>query len=1525
MNPRIKLGVLRLSALFASALLTCAEGLAGGIAGDGTMNPAFNGDLAKTGSVYAIKQDFGKTVGTNLFHSFAKFGLTAGETADFQGSNVSNIISRVTGGTKSEIDGTIKSSISGANLYFMNPNGVMFGPNASLDVSGSFHVTTADYLKFGEEGKFYANQSTSSQLVAVDPSAFGFLGAKTNGVVLDSSILIIQPSKDLSLVGGPISLNNSSLVSEGGNIFLMSANSYGEVNRNQNKISLQNMNALGVVSLQRDKAFTNYADLDVSNMTSNMNAGSILIIGKNLEQNGSLISADGGGRINVNVTDNVVLNGAGVKNGGMMYASSGSGKSGEIVINASAIDMKNNGIIAASPKKSGRSVGVTVVANQITLDDKSIISTSGDGSAGDIHVKTESMSISNESKITSDASSSAESTNGSIFLDAKQISIIRSSVQSVALKYDGGNINITSSDIFVDGGMILTVSMGAGKGGDMKLIVDNLILQKGGTIGSSSFSSGKGGSIMISSSKSVVVSGKTDTDYYSQIISGSLTKPGGNIDGGDSGNITLDVAKLSLIDGGMIISNTLGNGNAGNISVTTSGDLVMSKGKIKAQSQSDGFGKSGGIMLNVDNIIIEDSVITNSTSSSKDSGGITIKSAKDVELSKGAIIGATTRGDANGGSINITAFGDVRLIGTNETMTTSIQSGAPAASTNGASGDIILTMKNLSVTDGANIIAFSNNNAMSGNVTINASGNVKLSNYSNPYVGTIDNGSGVDSSGKAGGITLTATNLYLTEGGSVESSSYSKTGKGGNIAITVPGEVVLSGASTAGKLSGIISQVYSSGSGGFITLVAGSLNLKDSAFISASTHDQGDAGSIMITTLKDVMLSNKSAIDAASKGAGNSGSITLSAESLILDKKALISVSTVTGQGGSIIINTSKDITISGGGYINASTVGSGQGGSVLIKSVGDMLLVDDTDKAYSNIQAGSKGSGSAGLIYINVANLFLKQGGYITGSTLSGGGDGGSIRITASEDIILSGFHKLQNSLTIFTSSFGTGRSGDITLNSKNLYVTDRNGISTTAYNRGNAGALTIKTLKNMTLSSGEIVSASNQSIPGAGAAGPITIDADELYLIEGGKIIANTKGPGQAGSIKIKSSGDVIISGGDSNGSSAIQSMSTGTMSSAGASGSIAMDVDNLFLTEGGIINANTEGTGHGGSIKINVLRDMTVSGENSNNSSTIQTKSSGIMAGAGVGGNINITAANLFLKDGGFINAGTLGTGKGGSVLITASGDVTLSGDDSKKATSRIEVATSGIITGAGVGGDINIQVANLFLKNGGWLNANSDGTGKGGSIIITASGEVILSGKNSQQKASTIQAKADSGGGGNITMQVVNKIYLNESNISSSVQGGDGKGGNITIDPINLILKDSQIQANAFQGEGGKVSIQAQSLIKNPSSSITASSALGVQGTVSVDTPNVNPVDSLSALPIAFFDASSLMSERCSARRGNTGSSFVIKSRGGLPLMPGDLLASHGVPAQFPLVSMDGDIYPFNMVGMQRTDANVLCLM
>jgi filamentous hemagglutinin family protein len=202
---------------------------------DGTMGAA--GPLA--GPNFTIPDTVGTTQGTNLFHSFSVFNIDSTESATFTGpAGLDNVISRVTGGTASSIDGLFQSTVPGADVYFINPAGVVFGQNATLDVPGAFHTSTADELRFTDSNVFSASNPPSTVLTAAAPAAFGFLGANPAGITVNDSSLQTLPGERLALVGGDITIEGTSsglpidpinIGTSGGRIDLISVSSPGSV------------------------------------------------------------------------------------------------------------------------------------------------------------------------------------------------------------------------------------------------------------------------------------------------------------------------------------------------------------------------------------------------------------------------------------------------------------------------------------------------------------------------------------------------------------------------------------------------------------------------------------------------------------------------------------------------------------------------------------------------------------------------------------------------------------------------------------------------------------------------------------------------------------------------------------------------------------------------------------------------------------------------------------------------------------------------------------------------------------------------------------------------------------------------------------------------------------------------------------------------------------------------------------------------------------------------------------------------
>src|SRR4051794_5094886 len=183
------------------------------------------------GGEIEIGANLGTRTGDNLFHSFETFGIATGQTATFTGpGDIRNVISRVTGGEISNIDGTLTSRVGQADLYFLNPAGVMFGPNAQLDVPGSLHVSTAHELHFADGTRFSAVDKAGSGLTVAPPEAFGFLDRPPGRIAVEHSQLSLQPGKAFSLVGGSLDIvDGARLAATSGAMTLATIASPGQV------------------------------------------------------------------------------------------------------------------------------------------------------------------------------------------------------------------------------------------------------------------------------------------------------------------------------------------------------------------------------------------------------------------------------------------------------------------------------------------------------------------------------------------------------------------------------------------------------------------------------------------------------------------------------------------------------------------------------------------------------------------------------------------------------------------------------------------------------------------------------------------------------------------------------------------------------------------------------------------------------------------------------------------------------------------------------------------------------------------------------------------------------------------------------------------------------------------------------------------------------------------------------------------------------------------------------------------------
>ena len=188
--------------------LACLRPAGAQVVTDGTMGPA----VVLGGPSVTVGADLGQTRGGNLFHSFQRFNVATGGRVAFTGpGGIRNVIGRVTGGERSAIDGILASEIEGADLYLINPAGILFGPNAQIDVKGSFHASTADQLQLRRRGRVQRPRHCRQHAHRGRAAGFGFLGANVGRIDVSGASLLVRSGDVLSLTAGDIALSGGAI------------------------------------------------------------------------------------------------------------------------------------------------------------------------------------------------------------------------------------------------------------------------------------------------------------------------------------------------------------------------------------------------------------------------------------------------------------------------------------------------------------------------------------------------------------------------------------------------------------------------------------------------------------------------------------------------------------------------------------------------------------------------------------------------------------------------------------------------------------------------------------------------------------------------------------------------------------------------------------------------------------------------------------------------------------------------------------------------------------------------------------------------------------------------------------------------------------------------------------------------------------------------------------------------------------------------------------------------------------------
>jgi len=338
---------------------------------DGTLGPQLN----LPGPDYQIGPDLGQQRGGNLFHSFKDFNLQRLESATFSGPNhIQNVISRVTGGNPSTIDGLFRSTIPGADVYFLNPYGIMFGPNAQLDVQGSFHASTADYLRLGEGGRFDARNPSDSLLTVAPIESFGFLTNLPAPLAIDGSQLAIDDGETFSFSGGNLSITSAQIKVSAGRINLASIQEIGEV--------IPTFDNFVVPSLRGNITISEQSQFDVSGE----GGGSIFIRGGQIIIDDSTLKAhtlgnQDGQQIDIQGVDIALTQGTQLSS---QTQSGGRGANIHLqALDSIAItgkDVQTNSLLSQATEIGGNAGHIWLQAKNITITDNTIESkTQGSG------------------------------------------------------------------------------------------------------------------------------------------------------------------------------------------------------------------------------------------------------------------------------------------------------------------------------------------------------------------------------------------------------------------------------------------------------------------------------------------------------------------------------------------------------------------------------------------------------------------------------------------------------------------------------------------------------------------------------------------------------------------------------------------------------------------------------------------------------------------------------------------------------------------------------------------------------------------------------------------------------------------------------------------------------------------------------------------------------------------------------------------------------------------------------------------
>jgi filamentous hemagglutinin family protein len=911
---------------------------------DGTIGPK----VELSGPNYQIAAGLGKQTGKNLFHSFGQFNLGTGEAATFFGPDaVQNIIARVTGGNRSIINGWIRSEIQNADLYFLNPAGFLFGPRASLDISGSFHISTADYLSLGQGGQFHATYVDDTVLTSAPPSAFGFLDTDPGPVTFQGSTnlssegnMSASPDRHMGVVGGDISFENSFMLGQfsdekhlwgrpSGAVSLVSVASPGEAVITEAGADISSFEAGGTISMSGG------SKIDVRGTRDS--TGSIFIrAGRFVMKDADtiLLSHNGtstGGKIDLGVEQDILI----ADSGYIATLTDGKGDAGHIDIAANRLEIENSAKVYSVSLGTGKAGDITITAEkELSLSSNGGILSQGErehSDSGNIRVSTGRLTISDGANISTAAMKTAGDA-GKIDLRATTIEILNGGVLNATAHGAGrpGDISLNVSHMATISGResgIYADAAGAGAGGVININASHLSIDQGGILQNSTWGSGTGGDTTIFA------------DTFRVADNGSVKCQA--LGTGDGGNIGVDVAHMVVANGGYVSTATKKSAMGGDIVIHARGDISVSRsGQIA--TMSDGAGDAGGLTIEADTLTISNEALLNTGSQGHGQAGNIDIRTNDIVISKGFITSSGVSPDSyRAGNIDIIAKDSVSITGSGE-----VAADSPApyygiyAQTHGlgGGGEISLSTSNLHMSQDAWI-------------------NTQTYGY-----------------GRGGDISVDADQVNI-HGGATLTTSTRGAGDAGDIFISAVDAIHLSGSGEKQDKSRIYSATHSGGSGGTIRIATPELSV-------------GKNGEVISDTLDD------DTYDGSILEPGTAGDIVIQTELTELHQGGTISVkSQSTASGGDIRVDT-HHLYLFDNGLISAKSEDIGNAGDIQLKASGSIQMENSNMTTATNKADG-------GNIFINSHGIFHPIKSNITVTVGGGQGDGGNIDLLSDQIVM--------------------------------------------------------------------------------------------------------------------------------------------------------------------------------------------------------------------------------------------------------------------------------------------------------------------------------------------------------------------------------------------------------------------------------------------------------------------------------------------------------------------------------------------